>query len=48
MDQPLPIRSNVVMTQLATLIVAAISLLATAGGGLYWLVPAVVLPSGSA
>jgi hypothetical protein len=44
-DQPAPIVVNAVAAQLATLpvITAGASLLARSGGGLYWLVPAIVL-----
>ena len=42
--QPMQFRRRVVLTQIATLpvIVAGASLAAAKGGGLYWLVPAVV------
>ena len=44
-DQLAPIVVNAVAAQLATLpvITAGASLLARSGGGLYWLVPAIVL-----
>ena len=47
-DYRLPIVLGVVTSQLATLpvIVAGASLVARSGGGLYWLVPAIVLPLG--
>jgi hypothetical protein len=45
LDRRLPIIVNAVAAQLATLpvLVAGVSLLAGHGGGLYWLVPAIVL-----